>query len=206
MAVLLWLLAAPALALEVGVAGVLPGKALLVVDGMPRTLALGQTVQGIKLLALDGEQVTLEVEGKRRVARVGQQSAWGDGKSSSPERLSLIADSQGHYFLQGTINNGGSQRFMVDTGATMVTLGQEDARRLGLDLSHGEMGVSQTANGLLRVTRIKLNTLRLGDVVLYNVDALVSSGSLPVALLGMSALKQLDMQRDGDRMVLTKRY
>ena len=64
-----------------------------------------------------------------------------------------------------------------------------------------------TANGTTPAYRIKLDTVRVGDVSLNSVDAVVMEAtSLPAALLGMSFLNRMDMKREGDTMTLTKRY
>jgi aspartyl protease family protein len=66
---------------------------------------------------------------------------------------------------------------------------------------------SATANGVVPAYKVKLDEVRIGDIVLNNVDALVHAGdNLPIALLGMSFLNRMEMKRDGDKMVLTKRY
>ena len=88
----------------------------------------------------------------------------------------------------------------------MISIGANDARRIGIDPGKGERGITNTANGQAVVSRVKLNTVRVGDIVLHNVDALVHQNDLPVTLLGMSFLNRMEMQRDGDTMTLKKRY
>ena len=105
----------------------------------------------------------------------------------------------------GTVN-GVSLRFVVDTGASMISLGASDARRLGLDFNKGERLLSNTANGQTVVTKVSLNTVRLGDITLNNVDAVIHQTEMPVALLGMSFLNRMEMQREGDTMTLKKRF
>jgi len=97
-------------------------------------------------------------------------------------------------------------RFMVDTGATMVSLGASDARRIGLDFNRGQKAMTQTANGQTLVSKVKLDTVRIGDVTLHNVDALIHQNEMPMALLGMSFLNRMEMQRDGGTMTLRKRF
>jgi len=81
------------------------------------------------------------------------------------------------------------------------------ARRLGLDYLKGRKAVMETANGIAAAYRIKLDTVRIGDLTVNNVDAVVMEGdSLPVALLGMSFLNRMDIRREGQIMTLTKRY
>ena len=88
----------------------------------------------------------------------------------------------------------------------MISLGAGDARRIGIDFGKGEVGYSQTANGVTQVSRVKLDTVRVGDIVLNGVDAIVHQQDMPVALLGMSFLNRMEMLRDGDTMTLKKRY
>ena len=58
---------------------------------------------------------------------------------------------------------------------------------------------------MVQVYRVKLNTLKIGSIVLNNVDAeVIEGGSPPVVLLGMSALNRLDMKRDNSILTLTK--
>jgi aspartyl protease family protein len=89
----------------------------------------------------------------------------------------------------------------------MVSLDAEAARRAGIDYLRGEPGYSMTANGAAPVYRVKLDSVRLGDITLNNIDGLVhESSSLPVVLLGMSFLGRLEMRRDGDTLTLTRKY
>ena len=117
----------------------------------------------------------------------------------------MAADARGHFYTTGSIN-GASVRFLVDTGATMISLGTADARRMGLDFNSGQKGMTQTANGQAVASKIQLDTVRIGDVTLHNVDALIHQTEMPIALLGMSFLNRMDMQRDGNTMTLKKRF
>lgn len=200
------LLPLPALAIDIGLAGVTSTKAMLIVNGGgPQSLAIGQTLDGVKLLSIQGDQAVFEIDGRKRPLRVGQHAVAlpsGDGGG----KVVLTADGRGHFFANGTIN-GGPVKFIVDTGATRVSLGASDARRLGLDASKGERGVTNTANGQAPVSLVKLDSVRIGDVTLHNVDAsILLNVEMPVALLGMSFLNRMEMQRDGDTMTLKKRF
>lgn len=191
---------------DVGLAGLFPGKALLTINGgAPRIVAVGaRTAEGVGVVAIEGETATIEVDGKRRVLRVGQNVA-AQPSGAGPASVVLTADARGHFFTTGSIN-GTSVRFLVDTGASMVSIGAGDARRMGIDPGKGVPGIVNTANGQAPVSRVKLNSVRVGDVILNNVDALVHQHDLPVTLLGMSFLNRMEMQRSGDTMTLTKRY
>lgn len=191
-------------AVDVGLAGLLGSKALLVVDGgQPQALAIGQSANGVKLIAITGDQAIVEVEGKKRPLRVGQHAVGNGGGEGG--KVVLTADGSGHFLANGAVN-GTAVRFLVDTGATMISLGAADARRLGLDASKGQQGVSNTANGQAVVWRVKLDTVQVGDITLHNVDGLIHQSDMPIALLGMSFLNRMEMVRDGDTMILKKRY
>jgi aspartyl protease family protein len=196
----------PLYAVDVGLAGLFPGKALLTINGgKPRTVAVGVlTEEGVKVLSTEGEFATLEVEGKRRVLRVGQNVAEQPAASGPPVAI-LTADGQGHFLTHGTIN-GKTVRLLVDTGASLISLGAGDARRLGIDASKGQSRISSTANGPALASQVKLDTVKIGDIVLNNVDALVHPLDMPFVLLGMSFLNRMEMRRDGSTMTLTKRY
>jgi len=104
--------------------------------------------------------------------------------------------------------NGAHVRFVVDTGATTVLIPGPDADRLGLDYRNkGQMGHISTANGTATAYRVVLDSVTIGGITAYNVEAVVAEGSgLDVALLGMSFLNRTEMRRDGAYMTLTKRY
>jgi aspartyl protease family protein len=125
--------------------------------------------------------------------------------ASSGSRVTLIADERGHFVTIGSIN-GASIRFLVDTGATMISLSVSDARRIGLDYLKGEQGFTRTANGVARVYKLRLDTVKVGEITANGVDALVHDTDLPWALLGMSFLNRVDMNRQGDNLTLVKRY
>lgn len=198
--------AASAQAADVGLAGLFPGKVLLTIDGgAPRIVAVGATTsEGVKVVSVEGETATLEVDGRKRVLRVGQNVA-SQPSGSGPATVVLTADAAGHFMTTGNIN-GTTVRFIVDTGASMISLGASDARRIGIDPSKGQQGIANTANGQTMVSRVKLDTVRVGDIVLNNVDALVHQQDMPYALLGMSFLNRMEMLRDGGSMTLKKRY
>ena len=205
---ILWFwLAAPAAATDVTVVGLSNTRASVSINGAsPRWLAVGQrSPEGVVLVAVDRETATFEIDGKRRALKMNQAyvatGAAGGGASS----VTLKADARGHFIADGQVN-GGSVRFMVDTGATTIALPAADAKRLGLNYLKGDRGVVQTANGTAPVYRVKLDTVRLGDITLNGVDAVVLEGGLTTPLLGMSFLNRTEMKRDGETMVLTKRF
>lgn len=203
------LLTAPAWAQSVAINGTLGNKALLIVDGgFPKAVAVGEVHKGIKVVAIQGEQITLEMGGKRQTLRVGDAPASvgsGAGEQLSGSRVVLTAGPGGHFMSEGQIN-GRTVQFMVDTGATTVALSVADAKRIGLNYQNGETVQMNTANGVTQGWRITLNTVRLGDVMVSGVEAVVSPGSMPYVLLGNSFLSRFQMNRNNDQMVLERRF
>ena len=199
------LAAGTACAQGVSLQGMLGNKALLVVGGVPRAVAPGETWQGMKVVSTSGEQAVVLVDGQRLTLRVGEAPASvGRAAASGGNSIALTADSHGHFFTQGSINNRPVQ-FMVDTGASVVAIGQGEADRLGLDYRNGRPVRLGTANGTTMGWAIRLPQLRVGDVMAYEVDAVVTPAPMPAELLGNSYLSRFNMRRDGDQMLLIKR-
>lgn len=199
------LLALPASAADVGLVGVFPGKAaVLVIDGgAPTTVRIGITKQGVSVVSAGEDQAVIVVDGKRRTLRLGQYAT--SASRDTRQKVTLAADMLGHFYADGQVN-GGSVRFLVDTGASAVALPANVADRLGIDYQKGQRGLIQTANGPTAAYRIKLDQVTLGGITLQNVDAVVIAHGLGIALLGMSFLNRVEMQRNGQSMVLTRRY
>ena len=198
----------PLWAQSVALVGVSGSKALLVIDGAaPKFVGPGQTQAGVKLVDLQGESATLEVGGKRHTMRVGDApvSVGGGGPANSGgRRVVLTADGQGHFLPQGQIN-GKSVQFMVDTGATVIALGESEAKRINLAYEQGQKVMLSTANGAVIGYQMQLATVRIGEVTAYDVTAVVMPQSMPYVLLGNSFLKRFQMQRTNDQMTLEKR-
>jgi aspartyl protease family protein len=195
-----------ALAQSVSLAGQMGSKALLVIDGQTRTLAVGESALGVKLLRIDAEQVTIESGGRQSTLRAGGAPARvaAGGVTGGAREVVITAGPGGHFTVGGAIN-GRAVQFLVDTGATLVALGTDEADRLGLDYKQGQRGMTQTANGAVPVWVITLSSLRVGEVELANVKAAVVPAAMPGVLLGNSALTRFQMRRDNDVMRLTAR-
>jgi aspartyl protease family protein len=219
---LAWLPAA--LAAEVALIGVIGDKAVvLAVDGGdPKTVKLGQRWNGIRVLEVRKGQATIEEDGKKRVLFIGQHYRGvpppPPGKDGEPTKTTvattdpsgrqmavLPSDGAGHFFTMVQIN-GITTRCLVDTGATLVALPGGEASRMGIDYRKGVRGRTNTANGTVSVWQIKLDTVKVGDIEVQNVDGLVIEEGLNITLLGMSFLNRVEMRRDGDTMTLTRRF
>ncbi len=192
-------------AADISVVGLFPNKAVLVVDGgSPKTYSVGAAIaDGVRLVASNESSATIESNGKRQTIAIGEHV--NRNPSSGRASVTLQADGRGHYLVQGQIN-GGSVRMLLDTGATMIALPASDAVRLGIDYRKGRVAYLNTANGAVPAYQVKLNTVKVGDIEINQVDAVVQEQGLPIILLGMSFLNRTEMRRDGEQMVLTKRF
>jgi aspartyl protease family protein len=198
-----------AIAQTVTLQGMLGARALLIVDGAaPRSVAAGDSHQGVKVISTSGDQAVIEIAGKRHTLRVGDAPASVGANTAGTERGSrivLTAGSGGHFTAQGAIN-GQAVQFLVDTGATSVSMGVPEAQRIGLNYKAGQLGWGSTANGTVAVWHVKLGSVRIGDVEIRDVNASVLPSGMPYVLLGNSFLSRFQMKRDNDQMVLERRY
>ena len=199
--------ALPARAAGVALIGVIGDKAAVIAidGGEPKTVKLGQTWSGVKVIAVERTRATIEFEGRQRVLSLGQHyrnAAPGDSRQS----VTLAADARGHFFADATVNDH-PMRFVVDTGASVVVLSGADAARLGLDWRKGPRGNMQTANGPTTGYFVKIDRIRVGGIELRNVDGVVVEQGLgSFGLLGMSFLNRVEMRRDGEKMELIRRF
>lgn len=203
-----FLIAMPAGAANVSVVGLFNGKALVTVNGGPQKLlkAGDKTPEGVKLISADSNQAILEIDGKQQSLGLGQGVSTGGVQSDQGKASAvLIADIQGHFVVNGSIN-GQSAKFLVDTGASNVSMGADVARRIGIPYQKGKRAMMSTANGVTQVYLVTLNNVKVGDISLSGVEGTVHETSMPVVLLGMSFLNRVDMKREGSSMVLTKRF
>jgi aspartyl protease family protein len=192
-------------AADISVIGVFPGKAVLVIDGgSPKTYSVGNTVaSGIKLVSVGTNGAVFDANGKKQSIDLGEHV--NRISPSATSSVTLQADERGHFSVQGQIN-GGTVRMLVDTGASMIALPSADAVRLGIDYKKGQPVYINTANGTTTAYKVRLNSVKVGDIVLNQVDGVVQESGLPFVLLGMSFLNRTEMRRDGEQMVLTKRF
>lgn len=204
---LLALAASAATAQNVSLAGSLgDSKALLMIDGAPHTLAIGSTVKGVTLRRVMGAQVEIEIGGKKLTVAMGgaPASVGGGGGGASGREIAINVGPGGHFVASGSIN-GKPVQFMVDTGATSIAMSLSEANRIGLDWKSGQRTLSQTAGGVVPVYIVSLNSVRIGDVEVFNVAAAVVQAEMPIVLLGNSFLSRFSMRRESDVMRLEKR-
>ena len=181
--------------------------ALLVIDGQVKTLRVGESASGVKLLEVGDNRALVEVDGRRQELRLGAASVaqGGNAGASQGQRIVLQAGSGGHFHTLGSIN-GQSVRFLVDTGATAISLSKSDADRMRIRYASGQMVSLQTANGVIAGYVTTLDRVRIGDVEISGVQAVVAERDMPYALLGNSFLSRFNMKRENETLILDRRF
>ena len=204
-AALLCALAGGADATSVAFSGMLGDKALLVIDGQARGVAVGATVQGVKLVRLDGTQAQVESNGLVTVLRLGGGAkVTGSEIGGGGTRIIIPAGLGGHYGGLATINDH-SVQYIVDTGATSVAMGSDVASKLGLDYWPSTAIGAMTANGGVAARKLTPSKVTIGDVTIFNVECIVVPQAMPVVLLGNSFLSHFQMHSESDSLVLDKK-
>lgn len=199
------LMSAPAVATNVKVIALFTNKAMLKIDGEQKIVSKGETFKGVKLISASGRGAVVSIDGKQRKLGMNQ-SIQGNFKAAARKKSRIYPDSLGMYFVEGRIN-GHSTPFLVDTGATYVTMSSLHAKRVGIDYLKGTRSYSQTATETVPVWQVRLNSITVGSIRLTNIEASVIEGPQPsTVLLGNSFLSRTQLQRKGTMMELQKKY
>lgn len=188
--------------------GAIGTRAILVINGTPKTLAPGESFQNVRLVSMQNGEALVEAGGRRVTLRMDSPVSIGAREgtdSAGGSRIVLNADSRGHFMAPGSIN-GRQVNFLLDTGATTVALSIADAVRLGIDYEKGAVVRTSTANGSAVGYRLRLATVRVGDVEVREVDAIVLQQPMPYVLLGNSFIGRFSMRRDAEQLVLERRF
>ncbi|HET9643961.1 MAG TPA: retropepsin-like aspartic protease [Burkholderiaceae bacterium] len=186
--------------------GAMGDKALLVIDGEARPIPVGATVQGVKLVTMSADEARVEFGGHVEVLRLGSPAHLSrTALPSSANREIVLTAGMGGHFVTGGAINGRPVQFMVDTGATAIALSQADADRIGLDYRNGQRVGIHTANGIIPGHVVNLTSVRVGDVEVFNVSAVVQPTFMEYVLLGNSFLTRFQMKRENDTLTLQKR-
>lgn len=206
--VLLALAAAGAQAADVSVKviALFTDKALLQIDGERKVIAAGEAFKGVLLISASGRGAVVEIDG--RTVELGlNQSIAGNFKPPQRSTMKIYPDELGMYVVAGKIN-GQATRFMVDTGATYVTLSGAKARRLDIDYRRdGVPGSAQTASAVIPVWQIRLDSVNIGGIEVRDVEATVIDGNQPPdVLLGNSFLRHTRISQAGSVLEIKKRF
>lgn len=176
------------------------GRAQLLVNGTAvRDLRVGQTSpEGVRLVSADRTKAVVEVDGRQLLLGLG---------GSTVAAAELKVDRSGHFVTTAYVNGVATQA-VIDTGATSVALSSDEAARMSIRYAGAPRVQISTAGGVKTAYRVNLASVRVGDITLHNVEALVMEGGreqLPITLIGMTFLNGVEMRRIGDTLTLTRR-
>ena len=180
-------------------------KALLQVGEKKKIVNKGETFEGVLLKSASGRGAVVVIDGNTLKLDLNQSIA-GNFIKPDRSRIKIYPNLQGMYYVDGEIN-GQSTRFLVDTGATFVTMSGVKARSLKIDYRRGIRSSAQTASAVVPVWQVKLEAVSIGGIVVSNVDATVIAGSQPSeVLLGNSFLRHTEIQQAGSVLEIEKRF
>jgi len=201
------LASAVAAAERIDARGLFKDRAILEIDGKQRLLRAGQTSpEGVRLIEATSEQAVIEYQGQRSTLKLGGRIG---GSYAGPRSKSyrIVPTGNGMFVTTGSVN-GFPMQFLVDTGATLVSMNSVQAKRLGISYRlDGRESRSRTASGISKIWLVQLDRVKVGEIELSNVAAAVHEGRFPeITLLGMSFLSQLEMTRSAGALVLERKY
>ena len=198
------LLLAQSAAADIVVKGLMRDLAVVEIDGIRRVLRVGQT-------SPEGVKLIAAESDQAILEQNGKRAIYRLGESVAiravprTKAVTRIVPRKGMYYVEGAIE-GKPIGFIVDTGATLVSFSERHARELGIDYQQGEQTQAGTANGPVTAYHIRLRRVRAGRIELRNVEALVLPGNSPsIPLLGMSFLNRVHLERRGQVMLLEER-
>jgi len=188
---------------SVEVEALLGKTAVLKIDGQRRTLRVGETIDGVKLVGVAPAAATLEIDGQVQEAGLSRRIT-SNFQQPTEQRHTITRDALLQYQTIAEINGRGI-RVLVDTGANVVALSSAHARTLGIDFSVGAPARVQTASGVTSAYAIMLQSVSVGGIRVDNVPATVLEGDFPATvLLGMSYLKHVKLQEHNGILSLSR--
>ncbi|MET1257023.1 retropepsin-like aspartic protease family protein [Aliikangiella maris] len=214
---------------ELRVIGLFKNAAMVDFAGKQKLYRAGQKINAdIQLIKADTHSATFSIHGKEQILTLHKPLMFsGDNavanaalanadlvnkvNSQSTTSTSKVVKIQrglnGMYETPGLIN-GVLVNFLVDTGATYVAMSRNVANRLGIPyLQKGIEGRASTANGEVRTWIVTLDSVRVGDIELYNVRAGVSDNfAMGDVLLGMSFINRVKLVNEGATLELIQQY
>ncbi len=191
--------------------GLFKDKVIVTIDGKQQILKKNKlTPEGVKLIKSNSKEATIEIDGISKVFTLDEKIGNTFKTTSDDEKpysfkksVTIKGDAMGMYKTSGQIN-GKTVEFLVDTGATLVSMSSGLAEQLKIKYEKGKKVQMMTAKGPSIAYVVELNKVKVGDIELYNITGSVSDDMTGRALLGMSFLGKLNMKREGKYLVLEK--
>ncbi|MBL4608126.1 MAG: TIGR02281 family clan AA aspartic protease [Pseudomonadales bacterium] len=172
-----------------------------------QTLKIGDAnEQGLRLVSVSGNEAHIEYQGQTRSYLLGRDYSGGyRERTQAQARISLSR--RGQYLTAGSIN-GRPIEFLLDTGANTMALSSYHANSLGIDYKWtGQPSIVVTAQGKAKAWQITLEKVKVGEIQLSHVPAVVIEGGFPMhVLLGMSFLSRVQMTESQGVITLLQKF
>lgn len=189
---------------NIQIVGLFKNAVVLNINNQRKLIRVGDKRSEINLLAANSEKAMLEVEGKRYVLSMAENTGVRVGLPSATNAQAHLISNGGMYSVTGSINQQ-LVDFIVDTGASYITMNAQHAKRLRLDYSKASKVMMNTAKGKTTAHVFTVASVRIGGIELKNVKAaVIHELESSKMLLGMSFLNQVEMRQKNGLMVLKK--
>ena len=191
---------------KIEVQALFSNKAVLLIDGKRHILTVNETSpEGVRVVSANSKGTVLEVNGQQKQYKLGSTVSTVYAKPSL-YRETIYKNDGGMYMTVGNIN-GRTVKFLVDTGASAISMNTSQAKQLGVRYKReGKSASVSTASGYANAWRVKLKSVSVGGITQNNVDAFVIDGKHPgPILLGMTFLGRLNVEHSGNAMTLIQK-
>jgi len=192
---------------KITINGLFTNKAIVTIDGKQRILNVGKpSPEGVLLISANSREAVIEIDGEQNTYTLGTHIGSSFKKPVAGKTVTIAPDRSGMYEVNGSINDF-QVNFLVDTGATLISMNSKQARRIGIDYKmQGREGLSETASGLSKIYIVNLDTVMVGGIKLHDVKAAVHDGDFPrIILLGNTFLSRVKMIREGEMLLLEEK-
>ena len=192
---------------QVRVEGLFKGAAVLNINGEQVMLKNGKShSSGVKLVKANSRQAIVEMDGKQHTMGL-HMAIGGTYQKADITQVVIKKNDINQYKVNGSVN-GLTVTFLVDTGATTVAMNELEACRLGIQYKlQGKESRVSTASGVAKSWYVKLDTVKVGEIAVNNVGAVVIEGSHPTdVLLGMTYLEYVKLQEHNSILMLEKKF
>ena len=189
--------------------GLFKDKVVVTIDAKQRILKKNKlTADGLRLIKANSKEATIEINGTSKIFTLDEKivSTFSEGKHTpltTIKKVKIKADNSGQYVKHGEIN-GKLVEFLVDTGATYVSINSNLAKQLRIKYEDGKQLIMETAMGQDTAYEVTLKSVKIGDIELRNVTGIVSDKMTDTVLLGMSFLGKLKVKSEEMTMILEK--
>ena len=192
---------------EIKVVGLFKDQAVVSLGNQLQTIKLGKLNEsGLYLKSLGEQSAEIIYDGVATTYAIGRDYS-GSYKARKQARATVRLNDNFQYILPGSVN-GRMLEFILDTGANSVAMSAQQAQSLGINFKSRETEVIvNTAKGDVRAWRVVLKRIKVGEIELQQVSAVVIDGAYPLyALLGMSFLSRVTMSNKQGVVTLVKNF